>query len=202
MSQFPVWDRQFAAWSNSAQLRQDQLREIVSDLTTRGEETMSEVRAQALEYAEQARRRLEELPAALADEFRRRMNVLDLATKHDVEAQSKLGRKRVAAVSKDIRDEHRNHDEELLRTLRAELREELEIFAAAIADDLFSLDEPSTAPARGNGDSGDNFDEPLESEGAIELDSYDDPRFAGDDDIDRDDSEVGMRHSYLDTTDG
>lgn len=196
MSQFPVWDRQFAAWSNAAQLRQDQLRQIVSDLTTRGEETMSEVRAQTLEYVEQARRRVEELPAALADEFRRRVNVLDLATKHDVEAQSKLGRNRVSAVAKEIRDAHHNHDEELLRALRSELKEELEIFAAAIADDLFAIDEPAPANPQARRDV---IDDGADSEDELELDSYDETRFSDDDDIDLNGSGTGMRHSYLDT---
>lgn len=189
MSQFPVWDRQFAAWSNAAQLRQAQLRQIVSDATTRGEETLTEARAQALDQVERTRRRIEELPAALVDEFRRRMNVLDLATKHDVEAQSRLERKRVAAVAKEIRDAHHNHDEELLRTLRSELKEELEIFAAAIADDLFSLDEPPPATTRGA------------SADDIELDSYDDTRLDDDDD-DLDGSDIAVRHSYYDTPDG
>lgn len=178
MSKIPVWDRQVAVWSNAAQMRQAEFVRILSDVTTRGEETMGEVRARALEQVERTRRRLEELPAALADEFRRRINVLELATKQDVEAQSKLERKRVTAVAKEIRETHHNHDEEMLRTLRAQLREELEIFAAAIADDLFSLDEPPPATTRGAG------------EDDIELVSYDDMRLEDDDDDDLRDSEM------------
>src|SRR4029079_10317501 len=142
MSKFPAWDRQFAAWSDAAQLRQAQVRRVVSEITTLGEQTTRDVRAKAVAQAERTRRRCEELPRALVSDLRRRMNVLDLATKQDVEVQSKLGRKRMSAITKEIREAHHNHDEELLRTLRAELREELEIFAAAIADDLFAIDEP------------------------------------------------------------
>jgi hypothetical protein len=183
MSQFPVWDRQFAAWSDAAQLRQDQFRRIVSELTTRGEATTSEVRAKAVAQAERTRRRCEELPRAMLDELRRRMNVLDLATKHDVETE--------------FRDAHRSHDEELLQTLRSELREELATFAAAIDDDLFAIDEPAPADPRGRRG---GFDDGLDSEDDVELVSYDDPRFS-DDDGDLSGSGMGMRHSHLDPTD-
>jgi hypothetical protein len=199
MSKIPVWDRQFAVWSNAAQMRQAELVRILSDLTTRGEETMSEVRAQAGEQVERARRRVEELPGAVLDELRRRLNVLDLATKTDVEAQSKLERKRVNAVAKEIRKTHHSRDQEMLRTLRAQLREELEIFAAAIADDLFSLDDPPPATSGDHTAFDDALDE-LATEDDIELVSYDDLRFAEDDD-DLDGSGMEIRHSYTDATD-
>ena len=135
MPQFPPWHRQIAAWPEAARLRQSQLRQVVSELAGR------------------TRSRCEQLPVAMVGELRRRVNVLDLATKHDVAAQSRLGRNRVSFVLKEFLDAQRDHDEALLESLRSELREELQSFAAAIDDDLFATDEqpPSTdalAPKR------------------------------------------------------
>jgi hypothetical protein len=199
MSQFPAWGRQFAAWSDVVQLRQAEFRRIVSELTMRGEETTSEVRAKAVAQVERTRRRCEELPRALVDELRRRVNVLDLATKQDVEVQSKLGRKRLSVVAKEVREANQNHDDDLLRTLRSELREELEIFAAAIADDLFATDEPPPADPRGRRG---EIDDELESDDEIDLVSYDDAGFSDDDDDSDLSSGMEMRHSHLDPTDG
>jgi len=128
MPQFPPWRRQIAAWPEAARLRQSQLRQVVSELAGR------------------TRSRCEQLPVAMVGELRRRVNVLDLATKHDVAAESRLGRNRVSFVLKEFLDAQRDHDEALLESLRSELREELQSFAAAIDDDLFAADEqtPST----------------------------------------------------------
>ncbi|MDQ1447854.1 MAG: hypothetical protein QOC79_825 [Actinomycetota bacterium] len=128
MPQFPPWHRQIVAWPEAARMRQSQLRQVVSELAGR------------------TRSRCEQLPGAMVGELRRRVNVLDLATKHDVAAQSRLGRNRVSFVLKEFLDAQRDHDEALLESLRSELREELQSFAAAIDDDLFATDEqpPST----------------------------------------------------------
>jgi hypothetical protein len=128
MPQFPPWHRQIVAWPEAARMRQSQLRQVVSGLAGR------------------TRSRCEQLPGAMVGELRRRVNVLDLATKHDVAAQSRLGRNRVSFVLKEFLDAQRDHDEALLESLRSELREELQSFAAAIDDDLFATDEqpPST----------------------------------------------------------
>jgi hypothetical protein len=139
MPQFPPWHRQIAAWPEAARLRQSQLRQVVSELAGR------------------TRSRCEQLPVAMVGELRRRVNVLDLATKHDVAAQSRLGRNRVSFVLKEFLDAQRDHDEALLESLRSELREELQSFAAAIDDDLFATDDqpPSTdalAPKRAPAD--------------------------------------------------
>jgi hypothetical protein len=99
--------------------------------------------SRAVELAEVTRTRCEELPGAIVGEFRRRVNPLDLATKHDVETQSRLGRNRVSFVLKEFLEEQRSHDEALLASLRAELREELQSFAAALSDDLLVIDAPA-----------------------------------------------------------
>jgi hypothetical protein len=134
-------------------LRQSQLRNVVSELATRAKEAGTAVPAGAVGLAGRTRSRCEQLPGAMVGELRRRVNVLDLATKHDVAAQSRLGRNRVSFVLKEFLDAQRDHDEALLESLRSELREELQSFAAAIDDDLFATDgqPPSTdavAPKR------------------------------------------------------
>src|SRR5205823_668518 len=73
-------------------------------------------------------------------------NVLDLATRDDVAVQSKLGRNRVSFVLKEFLETQRDHDEALLESLRSELREELQSFAAVVEDNLFAIDEQPPAP--------------------------------------------------------
>lgn len=133
MPQFPQWERQLATWTDAASLRRSQLSEAVAGLA----------------------RRVEELPRVVVDEIRRRVNVLDLATKRDVEVQSKLGRSRVSFVLKEFLEAQRVHDEELLKSLRSEIQEELQCFAAAIDDDLF-------APVAASGPDLDDGDEDLD----------------------------------------
>jgi hypothetical protein len=149
MPQFPPWHRQVAAWPEAARLRQSQLRQVVSELAARAKGAGSAVPAGAVGLAGRTRSRCEQLPGAMVGELRRRVNVLDLATKHDVAAQSRLGRNRVSFVLKEFLEAQRDHDEALLESLRSELREELQSFAAAIDDDLFATDEqpPSTDAA-------------------------------------------------------
>ncbi|TML19341.1 MAG: hypothetical protein E6G39_01725 [Actinobacteria bacterium] len=50
-------------------------------------------------------------------------------------------------VLKEFLEAQRDHDEALLESLRSELREELQSFAAAVDDNLLAIDEqpPSTA---------------------------------------------------------
>jgi len=130
MSPFGSWDRQLAAWTSAAQSSQAQVREVMAGLATIGEEATRGSRARAAQQAERTRNRCEEIPRAMAAELRRRINVLDLATRKDVEQQLKI-------------------DEALLESFRAELKETLESFATAIADDLFGIDElpSSSGPA-------------------------------------------------------
>ena len=121
MRAFAAWKRPVVDWSDVVQLRPPKVRDAVADI---GASAGAAVRA-------------------IVDELRRRVNPLDLATKRDVETQSRLGRNRVSFVLKEFLEEQRSHDEALLASLRAELREELQSFAAALGDDLLVDDAPA-----------------------------------------------------------
>ncbi len=199
MPQFPPWKHPMAALTDAAQLRQSQVRDAASDLATRGRETTSEISARAADLAGRARSRCEQVPGALVNELRRRMNVLNLATKQDVEAQTKLARTRVSFVLKEFLEAQRGHDAALLESLRAELREELQSFAAALDDDLFGIDEqlPSTeagAPRRPGADLDDLDDLEDDDEDDIDLVTYDE--------IDLTEDGMTIHRSLLDATDG
>jgi len=152
MPQFPQWKQQLAAWTDAASVRGAQLSEAVSELTTRAERVTGAIPTGVVDVAERARHRIGELPRTITDAIRRRVNVLDLATKRDVELQSKLGRSRVSFVLKEFLEAQRVHDEELLQSLRAEIQEELQCFAAAIDDDLFAPLAPAAPDLDGDGD--------------------------------------------------
>jgi hypothetical protein len=89
------------------------------------------------ELASSARTAGEQLPKSIVDEVRRRMNWLDLATKHDVEVQSRIGRKRVSTALNAFLEAQHEHERELLEALRTEIRAELESLASALHDDAF-----------------------------------------------------------------
>ena len=114
MPQFPAWTDPLAAWTTAVQSRRDQLRDAVSDLVSRTVEATVAAPATGVELVARTRSYCEQLPNAMADEIRRRVNVLDLATKHDVQAQSRLGRSRVSFVLKEFLEEQRSHDEALI----------------------------------------------------------------------------------------
>jgi len=112
------------------------MRAAVSDLAERGRNATGDLLA-----------RLPSVPT-IVTEIRRRMNLLELATKHDIELQSRLGRDRVSYVLKEFLDDQRDHDETLRETLRSELREELQSFAAATNDGMFTVVEsPAARPS-------------------------------------------------------
>jgi hypothetical protein len=184
MPQFPDWKRPVTAVTDAAQLRQSQVRQFASDLAEQGRTTTGEMSAKAFGLAERTRNRATQLPRTVVDELRRRINLLDLATKQDVEAQSRLGRNRVSVVVKEFLEAQRRHDAELLESLRTEIREELQSFAAAIDDDLFV---PDALPPTENGGP---------RRGHVELDYDDDDD--DDDIIDLRDDELTM----LEATDG
>jgi len=128
MREFPAWNRPTVEWPDAVQLGQSQLRQILS------------IPSFAVELAQLTRSRCEQAASAIVGEMRRRVNPLDLATKQDVAVQSKLGRNRVSFVLKEFLEGQRSHDEALLASVRAELREELQSFAAALSDDLLAID--------------------------------------------------------------
>jgi hypothetical protein len=127
-TQFLPWKEQVAAWTNAARLRESQVRKLISELT------------------ERTRTRCEQLPGEFVEEIRRRVNILDLATRGDVETVSKLGRSRVSFVLKEFLEAQEGRDAALLTSVRSEIREQLESFAAVIDDDLFAT-VPPPAPA-------------------------------------------------------
>jgi hypothetical protein len=133
-----------AAWTDAAQLRRSQLRQVVSELAARASNTVSSIPASAVELAERARSRGEQFPREVVDEVSRRVNVLHLATKHDVELQSRLGRNRVSVVLNEFLESQRGREEALVESLRSEIREELETFAAAIDEIDLAGDESTT----------------------------------------------------------
>jgi hypothetical protein len=110
--QFPDWKQQVATWTEAAQ-------SFASDVAARGRR----------------------VPESVAGELRKRVNVLGLATKEDVEMQSRIARKRVATVLKDFTDAQRAHDQQLIESLRAELRDELQGLIQALDDEIL-VDEP------------------------------------------------------------
>ncbi len=188
MPQFPDWKQPIAAVTDAAQARQSQVRQLASDLTAQGRETVGEVSARAVDYAERTRALCTQLPRTMADELRRRMNVLDLATRRDVEVQSRLGRSRVSVVLKEFLETQRQRDAQLLESLRAELREELQSFAAAIDDDLFEDDLTSVEPGASR-------------RVRTDLDDLEDD-LDDDDEIDLTDDELIIERALLDATDG
>ena len=153
-TQFLPWKEQVAAWTDAARQRESQVRQMLSDFTAR----------------------CEQIPGEIATELRRRVNLLDLATKDDVlEAQ-------------------RRRDEVLLRTLRAEIREQLETFAAVIDDDLFASETKPAAPERAartpvDLDFLDDEDDPLDDESGL-VEYYGMRLSDGDDDYDEDEFDL------------
>jgi hypothetical protein len=180
MPQFPPLKEQLESWTDAA----------------------SSIPASFADLAGRTRSRLEQLPRAMVDELRRRVNVLDLATKHDVEAQSKLGRSRVSFVLKEFLEAQRVHDEALVKSLRSELQEELQCFAAAIDDDLFATDAPPKASDRGTPHRPlEDPDEPAAGDEDLDLVDYRGIDSEVDDEIDMPGDGAAVRRAVLDVAD-
>ena len=91
------------------------------------------------------------IPGTVVGEVSRRLRVPELATKRDVEVQSRLARKRVARILEEFLKEQRDHEDALIASLRSDIREELQSFADAVADEDFGIDEalqPYVSPSR------------------------------------------------------
>lgn len=112
MPQLPDLKQQVATWTEAAQ-------SFASDVAARGRR----------------------FPEGVLEEFRKRLNVLGLATREDVEMQSRIARKRISLVLKGFTDAQRTHDLQLIQSLRAELREELQGLIQALDDEIL-VDEP------------------------------------------------------------
>jgi len=130
------------------------------------------------EAFERTRTQVGRAPRFVVDEIRRRINLLDLATRHDVAAQSKLARNRVSHVLNEFLEEQRARDDELRETLRAEQREELQSFVAAIADGILAMDSTRPAPPARDADLDDLllYEEEDDEIDFTSLDDVDDPQ--------------------------
>ena len=142
MPQFPAWRQQIAAWTDAAQTGPTQVLHAVSELAERGLQASGDVSASLLELAQRTRVRITTLPASLPDDLRRVVNPLGLATRQDVELLSRRQRSRMSSTLKEFLEAQRGHDDALRNSLLAELREQLQSFASAIDDDVFTLDDP------------------------------------------------------------
>jgi hypothetical protein len=197
MPQFPSWKLPTAAWTDAVGSRTPQVRLALADLATRGRDATDDVAARAGDLAGRTRERWEAAPRALVAEIRRRVNVLDLATRQDVETQTRVARSRVSYVLKEFLEEQRVHERQLLESLRSELHEELRSFAAAIDDDLFRVEDKPTG-VRTPGTGFDFLDDDDDDDDEIDLEAYE----ALDDDVDIGDDGTMIRRSLLDAADG
>jgi hypothetical protein len=140
------WRQQIAASIEAARVRHAEVVKALTDLVERGRELGNDASAGAQESLAQVRARLEALPKAIVDDARARLNFLALATRHDVEVESRRSRKRLANALQELLDAERARDDRLLEALVSSMREQLETFASAFEDDAFV--DPSMAAGR------------------------------------------------------
>jgi hypothetical protein len=131
------WRQQIAASIEAARMRHAEVVRALTDLVERGRELGNDASAGAQESLAQARARLEALPRAIVDDARERLNFLSLATRHDVEVESRRNRKRLVNALNELREAERARDDRLLEALMSTMREQLESFATALDDDAF-----------------------------------------------------------------
>lgn len=146
MLQSSDWRQQIAASIEGARARHNEVVRALTDLVERGRELGTEASAGAQESLAQMRARLEALPKAIVDDARDRLNFLALATRHDVELESRRNRKRLATALNDLLEAERARDDRLRDALVSSVREQLETFASVLQDEAFL--EALTPPAR------------------------------------------------------
>jgi hypothetical protein len=135
--QFPDWRQQVATWTEAAQ-------SFASDVAARGRR----------------------VPESVLEQLRKRVNVLGLATKNDVELQSRIARKRVSVALKEFTEAQRSHDQQLVEMLRAELHEEFQGLIQALDDEILvdealdPLESMETARRRRSWSDLDDLDDP------------------------------------------
>ena len=106
------------------------VRELTDTLLVQGRTTVTEV-------VDNVRTRVDVLPAlpgSVIDELRRHLSMSDLATKDDVEYESRMAGRRMALLMESFVAEQRARDDALLETVRNEIREELNGYADAAED--------------------------------------------------------------------
>ena len=113
MPQFPAWKQQLAAWTDATRRRQSQVGEAFGDLAARGRQTTGDLTERATDLAGATRDRVLAVPTTIVGQVRTRLNLLGLATREDLEEQSRLGRNRVAYVINEFLEEQREHDRHL-----------------------------------------------------------------------------------------
>jgi hypothetical protein len=133
MPQFPDWKRPVAAWRDAAESGRTQVQHALADLLTLGQSSTVDAAQRARAFAADSRDAGFDLASRLADELRRRMNVLGLATHDDVAAQIEAQRAR---------------EDDLRVALVGELQQLVNAAVAAAEDMLdyeLDLDEPVVA---------------------------------------------------------
>jgi hypothetical protein len=201
MPQFPTWRPPVDALADVVHARRTQVRDVAAGVVGRGLQTRDNVSAGIATFATGARTRGEQLPRSIVEELRRRINVLDLATKRDVELQSRLGRRRISSALNEFLAAQHAHERELLETLRAEIRAELESLASALNGDAFDGDAFDGDAFDGDAFDPDTFDaldthevgaaprrRPRRAQSALDY-------LEDDDDIDLTEDEVRYSHS-------
>jgi hypothetical protein len=131
------WRQQIAASIEAARVHHAEVVRALTDLVERGRELGDEASTGAQETLAQVRARLEVLPRQIVDDARERLNFLALATRHDVELESRRNRKRLATALNEILEAERLRDDRLKEAVVASVREQLESFASALNDDAF-----------------------------------------------------------------
>jgi hypothetical protein len=131
------WRQEIGAAVEAARIRHAEIVRALTDLVERGRELGNEASAGAQEGLAHVRARLEALPKEIVDDARERLNFLALATRHDVELESRRNRKRLANALNDLLEAERARDERLRESLVSTMREQLESFASVLSDEAF-----------------------------------------------------------------
>jgi hypothetical protein len=162
--------------------------EAFGDLAARGRQTTGDLTDRATDLAGATRDRVLAVPTTIVGQVRTRLNLLGLATREDLEEQSRLGRNRVAYVINEFLEEQREHDQELRDSLRSQFHEELlslrlddEKDDVIVLEPDIALDIPRTGnPRRDEFDDVDDDDLDLDDDD--EFDLFDDDFVLEDDD--------------------
>jgi hypothetical protein len=141
------WRQQIAASIEAARVRHAEVVRALTEVVDRGRELGNEASSGAQESLAQVRARLEALPRQIVDDARERLNFLSLATRRDVELESRRNRKRLANALNELLEAERARDDRLREAVVSGVREQLESFTSALNDDAF-FDVPLPADRR------------------------------------------------------
>jgi len=170
------WRQQIAASIEAARARHAEVVRALADLVDRGRELGTGASAGAQDGLAQFRSRLEALPKAIVDDARERLNFLALATRRDVELESRRNRKRLATALNDLLEAERARDDRLRDALVSSVREQLESFTSVLGDEAFleALTPPERRPSARTRAYLDELDDPDEDDLLASDDFYDD----------------------------